>query len=57
LHTRGILIESLFLTEMILPQEIMKNLTAAAKQKRLSEAQIIGAQTGVETAKLMKESS
>jgi hypothetical protein len=42
---------------MILPQEIMKNLTAAAKQKRLSEAQIIGAQTGVETAKLMKESS
>jgi hypothetical protein len=26
---------------MILPQEIMKNLTAAAKQKRLSEAQIM----------------
>lgn len=42
---------------MILPAEIMRNLTAAAKQKRLSEAQIITAEAGVETAKLMKESS
>ena len=57
LHSRGIHIESLYLTEMILPAEIMRNLTAAAKQQRLSEAQIITAQTGVETAKLMKESS
>lgn len=57
LNNRGILIEQLYLTDMMLPPEIMQNLTAAARQKRLSEAQIIMSKAEVETAKLMKESS
>ena len=38
---QGVHIENLFLTELILPPSIRDNLTAAARQKRLSEATII----------------
>lgn len=42
---------------MILDADTEKNLSAAAKQKRLVEAKIISAKADVESAKLLKEAS
>ena len=54
---RGITVENIFIDEIIIPPEIMRDLTSAARQKRLSEATIIENRADVETADLMKESA
>ena len=51
---RGITVENIFIDEIIIPPEIMRDLTSAARQKRLSEATIIENRADVETADLMK---
>lgn len=60
----GLLIENIFLKgsdccnlDLILDPETEKNLSAAAKQKRLSEATIISAKADVESAKMLKEAA
>ena len=51
---QGIKVENVFIDEIIIPAEIMKDLTSAARQKRLSEATIIENRADVETADLMR---
>lgn len=60
----GLLIENIFLKgnrstslDLVMDPETQKNLSAAAKQKRLSEAAIISAKADVESAKMMKEAA
>lgn len=60
----GLLIENIFLkgtptlnADLVMDPETQKNLSAAAKQKRLSEALIISAKADVESAKMMKEAA
>lgn len=43
--------------DLILGAETEKNLSAAAKQKRLAEAKIISAKADVESAKMLREAA
>ena len=47
----------MFIDELIIPQQVEKDLTSAARQKRLSEATIISSKADVESAELMKETA
>ena len=53
----GISVENVFIDELIIPQQVEKDLTSAARQKRLSEATIISNKADVESAELMKETA
>jgi erythrocyte band 7 integral membrane protein len=43
--------------DLVLDADTQRSLSAAAKQKRLSEAAIISAQADVESAKMLKEAA
>ncbi len=43
----GILVENIFIEEIAVPWEMERDLTAAARQKRVSEATIINSQADV----------
>ena len=43
--------------QIIIPPDTEKDLSAAAKQRRISEANIINSKADVETASLMKQSA
>ena len=53
----GIKVHNVFIEELIIPKQTEHDLTSAARQKRLSEAQIISNKADVEAAELMKESA
>jgi hypothetical protein len=48
---------NVFIDEIIIPPQIERDLTSAARQKRLSEATIINSKADVESASLMQESA
>lgn len=43
----GVRVENIFVDEIIIPPSIEKDLTSAARQKRLSEANIINSKADV----------
>lgn len=43
--------------QIIIPPDTEKDLSSAAKQRRISEANIINSKADVETASLMKQSA
>ena len=53
----GITVENVFIEEIVVPPEMERDLTAAARQKRISEANIINNKADVQTASLMKQSA
>ncbi|EPZ34842.1 hypothetical protein ROZALSC1DRAFT_30727 [Rozella allomycis CSF55] len=53
----GVVIESVLIMDIRFSQEMLLDLSAAAKQKRLGESKVITAQAEVESAKLMREAS
>jgi erythrocyte band 7 integral membrane protein len=53
----GILVERVFMEEIIVPTEIVKDLSSVARERRIAEATIISTKGDVESAKLMKESA
>lgn len=53
----GIKVENVFMDEIIIPPQIEKDLTSAARQKRLSEATIINSQGDVQSAALLKQAA
>jgi erythrocyte band 7 integral membrane protein len=53
----GIKVENVFIDEIIIPTQIERDLTSAARQKRLSEATIINSKADVESADLMRQSA
>lgn len=52
--TWGLYIENIFIKDLILSEEVRKNMQSAAIQKRVSEANIISAKADVEAAKMLK---
>lgn len=50
----GISVERIFMEDIKIPKETIDDLSSAAKQRRISEANIISSQADVETAKLLK---
>lgn len=53
----GVKVHNVFIDELIIPYQTEKDLTSAARQKRLSQAAIINNKADVESAALMKESA
>lgn len=53
----GITIENVFIEDIVVPVDTMRALSAAARQKRLSEANIINSKADVESAGLLKEAA
>ena len=53
----GIYVDRIFMEQIIIPPDIEKDLTSAARQRRISEANIINSKADVESAALMKESA
>lgn len=53
----GIRVEKVFINEIIIPAQVERDLTSAARQKRLSEANIINSKADVESADLMRQSA
>jgi erythrocyte band 7 integral membrane protein len=53
----GVKVHNVFIDELIIPYQTEKDLTSAARQKRLSEAIIISNKADVEAAALMQESA
>jgi erythrocyte band 7 integral membrane protein len=53
----GIKVHNVFVDEIGIPPQTEQGLTAAARQKRLSEANIINNKADVESAALMSESA
>lgn len=53
----GIKVHNVFIDEIVIPPQTERGLTAAARQKRLSEAIIINNKADVESAALMRESA
>lgn len=54
---RGVTVENVFIEDIGIPRETILALSAAAKQKRLSEASIITSKADVESAGLLKEAA
>ena len=50
----GVRVDRIFMEQIIIPPNIEKDLTSAARQRRISEANIINSQADVKTASLMK---
>ena len=50
----GIEVQNVFIDEIIIPPQIERDLTSAARQKRLSEATIINSKADVESATLLQ---
>ena len=50
----GIKVHNVFIDEIIIPVQTERDLTSAARQKRLSEATIISNKADVESAALMQ---
>ena len=53
----GVKVHNVFIDEIMIPYQTEKDLTSAARQKRLSEATIISNKADVESAALMQESA
>lgn len=53
----GVSIENIFLEDITMPANIARDLSSAARERRLAEATIINSQGDVESASLMKETS
>ncbi|KAI9197362.1 uncharacterized protein BJ171DRAFT_585685 [Polychytrium aggregatum] len=53
----GVKIESILIKDLQFSPDLLENLSAAAKQKRIGESKVIAAQAEVEAAKLMREAS
>ena len=54
---QGIYIDRVFMEQIIIPPDTEKDLSSAAKQRRISEANIINSKADVEAAGLMKQSA
>lgn len=55
--TPGVFIENVFLEDILVPPEIENGLSSVARQKRVSQANIINSKADVESAGLMKQSA
>ena len=53
----GLFIQNIFLEQIIVPPEVERDLTSAARQVRISEANIINSKADVQSAALMKQSA
>jgi regulator of protease activity HflC (stomatin/prohibitin superfamily) len=51
---QGVVVENLFIEDVIVPPETMRALSSAARQRRTSEANIINSKADVESASLLK---
>lgn len=51
----GIQVDNVFIDEIIIPVQIERDLTSAARQKRISEATIISSKADVEAAQMLKQ--
>ncbi|KAI9142457.1 hypothetical protein BKA69DRAFT_1068452, partial [Paraphysoderma sedebokerense] len=56
-RTWGIRIEAILIKDIQFSQDLLDNLAAAAKQKRVGESKVIAAEAEVSAAKLMREAS
>ncbi|KAJ3361467.1 hypothetical protein HDU91_003893 [Kappamyces sp. JEL0680] len=53
----GVKVESILIKDVILGEDILANISAAASQKRIGESKVIAAQAEVNSAKLMREAA
>lgn len=53
----GITVTQIFMEDIVIPQETLLSLSSAAKQRRVSEANIINSKADVESASLLKEAA
>lgn len=55
--TWGIIIEQIFIKDIILSNDLQQTLSSAAKMQKAAESKVISAKADVESAKLMKEAA
>ena len=53
----GIIIEQIFIKDMVLSNDLQQTLSSAAKMQRAAESKVISAKADVESAKLMREAA
>ena len=53
----GLEVDRIFMEDIVIPADILRDLSSAARQRRISESNIINSKADVESANLLKEAA